>query len=78
MPVMEINATTLCYEEHGAGDETIVFSHGLLMNAEMFSAQVEALRDRYRCITYDHRGQGRSAVAADGYDMDNLTRARLL
>lgn len=74
MDTIEVNGTRLYYEEHGDGEETIVFSHGLLMNAGMFSAQVEALRDRYRCIAYDHRGQGRSAVPPDGYDMDNVTR----
>lgn len=69
-----VNETELYYEIHGEGEETIVFSHGLLMNSGMFSAQVEALRDRYRCIIYDHRGQGRSAVPDSGYDMDNVTR----
>lgn len=74
MHTIEVNGTRLYYEVHGAGAETIVFSHGLLMNAGMFSAQVEVLKDRYRCITYDHRGQGRSAVPDDGYDMDNVAR----
>lgn len=74
MPTIEVNGTRLYYEEHGDGPETIVFSHGLLLNAGMFSAQIEALRDRFRCIAYDHRGQGRSAVPRDGYDMDNVAR----
>jgi len=38
----------------------------------MFDAQVAALRDRYRCIAFDFRGHGRSAVARTGYDMDTL------
>jgi len=74
MPQIKVNDIELYYEEHGDGEETIVFSHGLLMNSGMFRAQVEALRDRYRCIVYDHRGQGRSAVPQSGYDMDNVTR----
>lgn len=27
---------------------------------------------RYRVITYDHRGQGKSSVPKTGYDMDSL------
>lgn len=38
----------------------------------MFDAQVAALRSRYRCIAYDHRGQGKSAVTPGGYDMDTV------
>jgi 3-oxoadipate enol-lactonase len=74
MNTIEVNGTRLYYEEHGSGEETIVFSHGLLMNSGMFRNQVEALKNRYRCIMYDHRGQGRSAVPADGYDMDNVAK----
>jgi 3-oxoadipate enol-lactonase len=73
MPHINLNGANIYYEESGAGDETIVFAHGLLWSGEMFAAQVAALRDSYRCITFDFRGQGRSEVTADGYDMDNLT-----
>jgi len=72
MPFLEINGARLYYEVTGDGPETIVFSHGLLMSGAMFADQVGALSARYRCICYDHRGQGRSEVAPDGYDMDSL------
>jgi pimeloyl-ACP methyl ester carboxylesterase len=63
MPTIEVNGTTLYYEDTGPGStgETIVFSHGLLWGSEMFAPQIAALRGRYRCIAWDHRGQGRSA-----------------
>lgn len=73
MPYLNINGADIYYEEAGSGEETIVFSHGLLMSGAMFSEQVRALSDRYRCITYDHRGQGKSAITDTGYDMDSLT-----
>ena len=38
----------------------------------MFRAQIDRLKPHYRCIAYDHRGQGDSAIAPDGYDMDTL------
>ncbi len=63
MPTIDVNGTSLYYEDTGPGStgETIVFSHGLLWGTEMFAPQITALRDRYRCIAWDHRGQGRSA-----------------
>ena len=64
MPTLEVNGTTLYYEDTGPGStgETIAFSHGLLWNTSLFAAQIAALRERYRCIAWDHRGQGRSAA----------------
>jgi len=75
MAILEANGTRIHYTDSGpgSGSETIVFSHGLLFSGAMFGKQVEQFKDRYRCITFDHRGQGGSAVAADGYDMDTLT-----
>ena len=48
----------------------IIFAHGLLWDHRLFDAQVAALKDHYRCITFDFRGQGRSEVTALGYDME--------
>lgn len=73
MPTLSVNGTELYYEESGCGEETIIFSHGLLLSGAMFSEQVTALSGRFRCISYDHRGQARSAPADSGYDMDSLT-----
>jgi pimeloyl-ACP methyl ester carboxylesterase len=64
MAMLEINGTSLFYEDTGPGStgETLVFSHGLLWGTELFAPQIAALRGRYRCIAWDHRGQGRSAA----------------
>src|SRR5512138_526023 len=60
--MLDVNGTSLHVEDTGAAaGETVVFSHGLLWNTELFAAQIAALRGRYRCIAWDHRGQGRSA-----------------
>ncbi|HUY76687.1 MAG TPA: alpha/beta fold hydrolase [Ktedonobacterales bacterium] len=72
MPTTHVNGAQLYYEEHGAGPETIVFAHGLFWSGEMFAAQVAALQDRYRCVTFDFRGQGQSEMTRDGYDMETL------
>jgi 3-oxoadipate enol-lactonase len=73
MPKINVNGANIHYEESGQGEETIVFSHGLLWSSRMFDNQVAVLKDNYRVITYDHRGQGQSEVTESGYDMDTLT-----
>jgi 3-oxoadipate enol-lactonase len=73
VPKLQINDAEIYFEEHGAGPETIVFAHGLLWSGRMFDNQVNALKDRYRCITFDFRGQGQSEVTQSGYDMDTLS-----
>jgi pimeloyl-ACP methyl ester carboxylesterase len=72
MSYAKVNGHNLYFEEHGSGAQTIVFAHGLLWSGRMFEAQVNALKGRYRCITFDFPGQGRSEVTARGYDMDSL------
>lgn len=72
MPTLSLPGATLHYEVTGSGPETIVFAHGLLWDGRLFAPQVQALSARYRCLTFDFRGQGRSEVTADGYDMDTL------
>lgn len=63
MSRLPVNGTELFYEDSGPGStgQTIVFAHGLLWDTRLFAAQVAHFAGRYRCIAYDHRGQGRSA-----------------
>ncbi|HEY4244654.1 MAG TPA: alpha/beta fold hydrolase [Kofleriaceae bacterium] len=63
MSLRDVNGTKLWVEDSGPGStgETLAFSHGLLWDTTLFAPQVAALRDRYRCVAWDHRGQGRSA-----------------
>ncbi len=72
MTYITVNGARIFYECQGDGPETIVFSHGLLWSGSMFHNQIEALKDRYRCIAFDFRGQGQSEVTPSGYDMETL------
>ena len=53
----------------GSGPETVVFSHGYLMDHRMFDAQIARLKDRYRVVAFDHRGHGRSARCREPFDI---------
>ena len=70
--MLGVDGVELHYEERGQG-VPIVFSHGLLWAGTMFDAQTAALSSRFRCISYDHRGQGRSSTSPGPYDMERLT-----
>ena len=72
MPRLQVNNVDLYYEDQGSGVESIIFVHGVLWSGRMFDDQVDALKDRYRCITVDLRGQGQSEVTQSGYDIDTL------
>ena len=72
MPKIQVNGTEINYEDRGSGEETIVFSHGLLWSTALFDNQVNSLKEKFRCISFDFRGQGKSEITDDGYDMDTL------
>ena len=60
MPFVDRDMARLYYEDTGGDGPAIVFSHGILMDHEMFEPQVENLRDSYRCLTWDERYHGLS------------------
>ncbi len=72
--LIEVNGTQLYYEDTGGTGEPIIFSHALLLDSKLFAPQVAVLRNYFRCISYDHRGQGRSAEhRSDKIDIDLVT-----
>ncbi len=62
MPFANIAENRLYYEDSGGPGPVVLFSHGFLLDHDMWQAQVEALKDRYRCITWDERSHGMSDV----------------
>jgi pimeloyl-ACP methyl ester carboxylesterase len=78
MPLAHVNGADVHYTDTGAPADrpdapVVVFGHGLLFSGWMFSHQIEALKDEYRCVTIDWRSQGESPAARGGHDMDTLT-----
>lgn len=67
MPHAHVNGQRIAYDDTGSGNDAIVFSHGFFMDRTMFAPQVEALSDRWRCISWDERGHGETEAAADSF-----------
>ncbi|MCS7297736.1 MAG: alpha/beta fold hydrolase [Bacteroidia bacterium] len=72
MAFIQVNGVNLYYEISGEGTETILFSHGLLLNAHLYDAQVAYFSPRYRCIVYEHRNHGRSSDSPHSFDIETL------
>ena len=67
------NGEQLYYEDTGAGGQALVMMHGWTSSHEVYARPVELLRDKARCITYDHRGHGGSKDACgDEVTMETL------
>jgi len=66
MPLANINGNNINYIDTGGDKPAIIFSHGFFMNLSSFDHQLEALKDKYRCISWDERGFGGS-VAKDNF-----------
>ena len=62
MPSRTVNGSTLHYEEAGHGTP-VVLLHGFPLDSRVWAKQREALGDRFRVITPDLRGFGKSASA---------------
>jgi 3-oxoadipate enol-lactonase len=60
LPFADVNDQHIYFEDTGGRGATVIFSHGFLMDHEMFEPQVDALSDRFRCITWDERGFGQT------------------
>jgi 3-oxoadipate enol-lactonase len=76
VPAATVNGRSYAYVDEGSspGRPMIVFGHGLLADREMFRAQMDALRDRYRCVSVDWPAHGESGFAPDGWTMWDMGR----
>ena len=62
------------YSVDGPADApVVVLSNSLGADRGMWDPQVPALAERYRVVTYDTRGHGRSPVPEGPYSIDDLT-----
>jgi len=67
MPHARINGQNIYFEDSGGSGMPMVFSHGLLMDHEMFAPQVEAFRSGNRVIAWDERCHGKTETTSDPF-----------
>jgi pimeloyl-ACP methyl ester carboxylesterase len=71
-----VNGATLHYELVGEG-EPLVLLHAGIADGRMWDAQIEAFAQRYRVISYDMRGFGKTAMVQGPYSHHEDLRALL-
>jgi pimeloyl-ACP methyl ester carboxylesterase len=64
MAYLDRNGVQIYYEDDGKGP-ALLLSHGYSATTRMWTGQVEALKDRYRVISWDMRGHGQSDSPED-------------
>ncbi|NOX17223.1 MAG: alpha/beta hydrolase [Chlorobi bacterium] len=60
----------IAYIDEGAGDQTIIFIHGLGSYLRAWEKNIPALKEKYRCIAIDLPGYGKSDKGIYPYSMD--------
>ena len=75
--IADLNGTRLYFETAGSG-ESLVFIHGLGLDARMWDPQFETFAHRFSVVRYDLRGFGRSSLpTAESYSHAEDLRALL-
>lgn len=59
MPELDRDGVRIHYEDNGEGPP-VLLTHGYSATCRMWDGQLEALRNRYRVVTWDMRGHGES------------------
>jgi len=65
MSFADVNGQHIYFEDSGGDGTAVLFSHGFLMDHEMFEPQVAALAGEFRCITWDERGFRQTEATSD-------------
>lgn len=70
---MELNANNIMIFTQGINKNTpIIFVHGFPYDHTMWNKTVDALKDKYYCVTYDIRGFGQSPAGSGQYTIESF------
>ncbi|MEM1327127.1 MAG: alpha/beta hydrolase [Bacteroidota bacterium] len=68
--VVVLDSIEIAYVEAGAGDQTLLFVHGLGSNLKAWQKNMDALKDEFRCIALDLPGYGKSSKGDYTFEVD--------
>ncbi|MCX8095687.1 MAG: alpha/beta hydrolase [Caldisericia bacterium] len=71
MGYVKVNDLNLYYEIYGEG-EPLVFIEGLAQNILMWKYQIEELKNHFKIVVFDLRGNGKSDKPISGYSVDTF------
>ena len=69
----KVNNTTIAYNQYGNGDTTLLFVHGWCINKEYWNNQSKYFSDKYKVVTLDLPGFGRSGKNRSEWTFENYT-----
>ncbi|MCX5426056.1 alpha/beta fold hydrolase [Streptomyces sp. NBC_00078] len=76
MPYLERPDARIFFTDEGSGPVTLLLIHGLVSDSNDWNWLTPLLRDRYRIVSMDMRGHGRSS-ASGGYALADLAQDAL-
>lgn len=72
--IVSADAVSIHYEEQGSGPLTLVFVHGWLGNCRWWDAQRDFFHEKYRVISLDLGGHGKSGKNRKQYSVEAYAR----
>ena len=69
----KVNNTNIAYNQYGNGDTTLLFVHGWCINKEYWNDQSKYFSDKYKVVTLDLPGFGRSGKNRSEWTFENYT-----
>lgn len=72
-----VNNINLYVKDEGKGEPTLLFLHFFGGSADTWNGVTAILKNNFRCVSYDHRGWGRSDKPATSYSISELAEDTL-
>lgn len=73
-----VNNINLFVKDEGKGEPVLIFLHFWGGSSSTWNGVTSILKDKFRCVSYDHRGWGKSDKPESGYSISELAKDTLV